>query len=97
MLGAEITGTIGFAAAASLLAVTAPTVWVPWIALPVILAGAGPVGYDMSQSWVPEDERLPAAAAGFRAAVHAAGVAAALMVGLAVVGVAQAYRARRLP
>ncbi|HET7722085.1 MAG TPA: hypothetical protein VFK43_19090 [Acidimicrobiales bacterium] len=88
LLGSEITGTSGFAAAAGLLAVAAPTVWVPFLALPVVLAGAGPVGYDMAQSWVPDDERLPSAAAGFRAAVHTAGVAAALIVGLAVFGVA---------
>ena len=90
LLGAEITGTIGFAAGACLLALTAPTAWVPWIALPVVLAGAGPVGYDMAQSWVPEDERLPPAAPGLRAAVHAIAVAAALVLALAVVGVAGA-------
>jgi hypothetical protein len=78
------------AAAAGLLAVAAPTVWVPFLALPVVLAGAGPVGYDMAQSWVPDDERFPAAPAGLRAAVHAAGVAVALLLALAVVGVAGA-------
>ena len=90
LLGAEITGTIAFAAGAGLLALVAPTVWVPFVALPVVLAGAGPVGYDMAQSWVPDDERLPSAAAGFRVAVHAAGVAAALVVALVVIGVADA-------
>ena len=90
VFGAEVTGTIAFAAGVGLLALSTPSVWVPWIALPVVLAGAGPVGYDMAQSWVPEDERLPSAAAGFRAAVHAAGLAAALVLALVVVGVAGA-------
>lgn len=88
LLGAEITGTIGFAACAGLFALIAPTTWVPFVALPVVLAAAGPAGYDMAQSWVPEDERLPDAPAGFRVAVHAAGVAAALLLAGAVVAVA---------
>lgn len=94
LLGAEITATIGFAACAGLLALTAPRAWVPWILLPVVLAGAGPVGYDMAHSWVPEDERLPAVPAGSRAAVHTAGVAAALSLALAVVGAAAAAPSR---
>ena len=89
LLGAEITGTIGFAAFAGVLALITPTAWVPFIALPVVLAGAGPVGYDMAQSWVPDDERLPSAA-GSRVAVHAAGVAAALVLALVVLGFAGA-------
>lgn len=90
LLGAEITGTIAVALCGVLLALAAPRAWVPLIALPVVLAGAGPVGYDMAQSWVPEERRRPAAAAGFRVAVHAAGLAAALVFAVAVVGVAGA-------
>jgi hypothetical protein len=90
LLGAEITGTIAVALAGVPLALMFPTAWVPWIAMPVVLAGAGPVGYDMAQSWVPEDERLPAAAAGFRLAVHAVGVAGSLVLAGAVMVVANA-------
>jgi hypothetical protein len=90
LLGAEILGAAGFGLAAGLLALTAQTTWVPVIALPVVLALAGPVGYDLAQSWVPEDERLPSAPFGFRAAVHAAGVAGALVLAGAVAGVAGA-------
>lgn len=78
--GAEITGTIAVALAGLLLATTVPTAWVPLLALPLVLAGAGPIGYDMAQSWVPDDERLPAVPTGFRLAAHAAGVAGALVV-----------------
>lgn len=88
LLGAEITGTIAVALAGVVLALTLPTAWLPLIGLPVVLAAAGPAGYDMAQSWVPEDERLPAALAGFRIAAHAAGVAGALLLAGAVVGVA---------
>lgn len=90
LLGAEITGTVAVALAGVLLALTAPTAWVPLIGLPILLAGAGPVGYDMAQSWVPEDERLPDAPAGSRAAVHAAGVAGALVLAGAAVVIANA-------
>ena len=91
-VGAEITGAMGFAIAAGLIA----TNWVPTtlagvILLPVLMAGAGPVGYDMAQSWVPEDEKAPA----FRPSAHAAGVAAALLLMLAYLGVAVAMPGER--
>lgn len=90
LLGAEITGTIAVALAGLVLAVTLPMAWIPWLALPVLLAGAGPVGFDMAQSWVPDDERVPSAPPGRRAAVYSAGVAGALVLAGALIGIAGA-------
>ncbi len=85
LVGAEITGVMGAAVGAAVAAIGwPPAVVVGVVLVPVLAAGAGPFGYDMAQSWVPEDERPPMAVPGSRAAAHIAGVAGALAVILAM-------------
>ncbi len=91
IFGAEVVGAAGFAVGAAMIA----TDWFPMamagiVLLPVLAAAGGPFGYDMAQSWVPEEERGPRAVAGSRAAAHAAGVAAALLLVVSCLGVAVA-------
>lgn len=79
-LGAEIVGAAGFALGAGLLAfdLAGPAV-AGMILAPVLAAAGGPVGYDLATWWV-DDEQAGRAGPGSRAAVHAAGVAVALLV-----------------